>query len=77
MLAVISGVLTSAMGYALWYRVLPQLAASVAAVAQLSVPVIALAGGVAFLGEAVTLKFVVASALVLGGVAISVLAQGR
>ena len=73
-LALVSGVVTSAMGYALWYSVLPRLAASVAAVAQLTVPVIALAGGIAFLGEAVTLKFALASVLVLGGVALSVLA---
>ncbi len=67
--AVISGVVTSAMGYALWYRVLPQLDASVAGIAQLTVPVIALAGGMAFLGEALTWSFVIASVLVLGGVA--------
>jgi len=73
-LALVSGVVTSALGYALWYSVLPRLAASVAAVAQLSVPVIALAGGVVFLGEAVTLSFALASVLVLGGVAMSVLA---
>lgn len=76
-LAVVSGVVTSAMGYALWYSVLPRLAASVAAVAQLTVPVIALAGGMLFLGEAVTLTFVLASVLVLGGVALSVLAPKR
>lgn len=76
-LAVMSGVVTSAMGYALWYSVLPQLKASVAAVAQLTVPVIALIGGVVFLGEAVTLTLVLASVLVLGGVALSVMAPGR
>ena len=67
--AVISGVVTSAMGYALWYRLLPQLEASIAGIAQLTVPVIALAGGMIFLGEAVTFSFVLASILVLGGVA--------
>jgi len=67
--AVVSGVVTSAMGYALWYRLLPQLEASIAGIAQLTVPVIALVGGMLFLGEAVTLSFVLASALVLGGVA--------
>lgn len=75
MLAVMSGVVTSAMGYALWYSVLPRLAASVAAVAQLTVPVIAMTGGMVFLGEALSLRFAVASVLVLGGVAISVLAR--
>ncbi|MFV2034021.1 MAG: EamA family transporter, partial [Halocynthiibacter sp.] len=62
---------TSGLGYALWYAVLPRLGASRAAVAQLTVPVIALLGGMAFLGEVLTLRFAVASFLVLGGVAIS------
>ncbi|MEM9585607.1 MAG: DMT family transporter [Pseudomonadota bacterium] len=67
--AVISGMITSAMGYALWYRILPQLEASIAGIAQLTVPIIALAGGMIFLGETLTLTFIFASALVLGGVA--------
>lgn len=66
--AVASGVVTSAMGYALWYRLLPQLEVSVAGVAQLSVPVIAVLGGVAFLGEVVTVPLIVACVVVLGGV---------
>ncbi len=70
-LAVLSGVLTSGFGYALWYSVLPRLDTALAAVAQLTVPVIALAGGVVFLGEVVTMQFIIASVLVLGGVAIS------
>ena len=73
MLAILSGAVTSGLGYALWYRVLPGLASSVAAVAQLTVPVIAMAGGMIFLSEHLSLQFVMASALVLGGVAISVL----
>jgi len=72
-LAIISGAVTSGLGYALWYRVLPGLASSVAAVAQLTVPVIAMAGGMLFLGESLSLQFILASVLVLGGVAISVL----
>ncbi len=76
-LATISGVVTSGLGYALWYSVLPSLLPSVAALAQLTVPVIALAGGIAFLGEALTLRFAIASVMVLGGVAIGVLARKR
>ncbi|MEQ8902014.1 MAG: DMT family transporter [Roseovarius sp.] len=72
-LAIVSGAVTSGLGYALWYRVLPGLASSVAAVAQLTVPVIAMAGGMLFLGESLSLQFILASVLVLGGVAISVL----
>lgn len=72
-LAILSGAVTSGMGYALWYSVLPRLDASVAAVAQLTVPVIAILGGMLFLGEVLEAKTVLASALVLGGVAVSVL----
>ncbi|MHA6325363.1 DMT family transporter [Roseivivax sp. CAU 1753] len=72
-LAVLSGAVTSGLGYALWYSVLPTLPASVAAVAQLTVPIIALGGGMVFLGETLTLGFAIASVMVLGGVAVSVL----
>ena len=70
-LAGISGAVTSGIGYALWYAVLPKLDASLAAVAQLTVPVIALGGGVLFVGEALSLSFAISAALVLGGVAVS------
>lgn len=69
--ALLSGSLTSGLGYALWYRLLPGLGASRAAVAQLSVPIFALGGGMLFLGEQLTLRFVVAAALVICGVFLS------
>jgi drug/metabolite transporter (DMT)-like permease len=72
-LAVLSGVVTSGMGYALWYRILPALGATRAAVAQLTVPVIALCGGVLLLGEGASLRFILAAALVLGGVLLSLI----
>jgi len=68
-LAVLSGAVTSGLGYALWYAVLPALGAGRAAVAQLTVPLIAAAGGAALIGEAVGWRFALAAALVLGGVA--------
>jgi len=68
--ALASGALASGAGYALWYAVLPQIGAAQAATLQLSVPVIAAAGGVLLLGEALTLRLVLASVVVLGGVAL-------
>lgn len=68
-LAVLSGAVTSGLGYALWYGVLPSLGAGRAAVAQLTVPLIAAAGGAALMGEVLGWRFVVACLLVLGGVA--------
>ncbi len=73
LLAAISGGVTSGMGYALWYRVLPQLAPTTAAVVQLSVPIIAILGGVLLLSETASLRLVMGAALVLGGIALAVL----
>lgn len=75
-IAVVCGAVTSGLGYAMWYRVLPQVAATTGAVAQLSVPVIALVAGALVLGERITLDVVLASAVVLGGIAVSVLKRG-
>lgn len=71
-LAVLSGAVTSGLGYALWYSVLPKLDTISASVAQLTVPVIAMLGGVAFLGEPLTWRFAVSTALILSGVLIAV-----
>lgn len=75
-LAVVSGAVTSGLGYALWYAVLPALGATRAAVAQLTVPVIASVGGVLLLSEAITLLSALATILVIGGVALSVYRKG-
>ena len=75
-LAVISGAVTSGLGYALWYSVLPRLGATVGALSQLSVPVIALVLGALILNEEVTLKSVGASVLVLGGIGVGILGAG-
>jgi len=69
--AVLSGAVMSGLGYALWYHILPMLGATRAAVAQLTVPVIALAGGWAFLGEVLSLRFAMASVLIMAGVLVS------
>ncbi len=71
--AVSSGALASGIGYAIWYTVLPALKATHAATVQLSVPVIAALGGIAFLGESVTLRLVLASVAILGGIALVIL----
>ena len=68
--AIISGALASGVGYAIWYSALPALKASAAATVQLSVPVLAAAGGIIFLRETITLRLVLASIAVLGGIAL-------
>lgn len=73
--AVISGGITSGLGYSLWYMVLPHLRSTTAASLQLSVPVIASLGGVLFVGEALTLRLVLAAIAILGGIALVI--RGR
>lgn len=72
-LAVVSGAITSGLGYALWYGILPALGASRAAVAQLSVPMIAMGGGWALLGEVPGERFFWAALLVMSGVLLSII----
>jgi Predicted permease, DMT superfamily len=67
-LALTSGVITSGIGYTIWYIVLRNLSSTQAAVLQLSVPVIAAGGGVLFVFEAITPRLLIASILVLGGI---------
>lgn len=69
-LAVISGAVTSGLGYAIWYRALRHLAVTQAGMVQLSVPVIAALGAVVFLGESISARLVLAGAAVLGGIAL-------
>lgn len=68
--ALASGALASGVGYAIWYTALRGLKATSAATVQLGVPVLAAMGGVAFLGETVTWRLLLASAAILGGIAL-------
>lgn len=68
-LAVASGAITSGIGYAIWYTALPGLKAASAATVQLSVPLIAALGGIVLLGEPLTLRLLMASVAILGGIA--------
>jgi drug/metabolite transporter (DMT)-like permease len=72
LLALISGIVTSGMGYVLWYKALRTLTTSQASVVQLLVPVLAALGGVAFLSEQLSVRLVCASMFILGGVAMAV-----
>lgn len=71
-LALASGTLTSGLGYVLWYMALRGLTAARAAIVQLLVPLLAALGGAAVLDEPFTLRLAIASALILGGVALAV-----
>jgi drug/metabolite transporter (DMT)-like permease len=75
LLAITSGALTSGLGYALWYRVLPRLGASLGAIVQLSVPVIAMVLGAALLGEEISLRAALASFIVLAGIGLGLMTR--
>jgi drug/metabolite transporter (DMT)-like permease len=71
-LAILSGTLASGIGYVIWYSALPSLSRTTAATVQLSVPVIAAFGGVLLLSEPVTLRLLIASLVVLGGIYLTI-----
>lgn len=71
-LAVLSGAIASGLGYTVWYAALKYHTATRAAIFHLSVPVIAAVGGVFMLSEAADLRLVIAGALILGGIGLTV-----
>ena len=73
LLAVISGSMTSALGYVIWYKALRRLTTSQASIVQLLIPVLTAFGGVAFLSEQVSMRLLLACTLILGGVAMGIL----
>jgi drug/metabolite transporter (DMT)-like permease len=75
--ALASGALASGLGYVVWYAALKGLTATRAAIVQLCVPVLAAFGGVLLLDESVTPRLLIASCVILGGVALAVLGKQR
>ena len=69
-LGIASGAVATGIGYIVWYLALQHLSATHAATVQLAMPAIVALGGVAFLGEALTARLLIASAAMLGGVAL-------
>jgi len=75
--AIVSGALASGLGYAVWYTALPSLSRTRAAIVQLTVPAIAGAGGVLFIGEALSPRLIIATIAIIGGVALAVISSSR
>jgi drug/metabolite transporter (DMT)-like permease len=75
LLAVASGVITSALGYVIWYAVLPRISIFTAGALQMLVPAVASAGGL-LLGEQLPQQLLMASLLVLGGIALTLKPRG-
>ena len=66
--ALLSGAITSGLGYAIWYSALPGLKPLEASVVQLSVPIIAAFGGILTLGETLSIRLILAAFAILGGI---------
>lgn len=75
LLAIASGAIASGLGYVVWYRALQDLSATRSAVVQLLVPVIAAAGGVILLAESISLRLVLSTVMVLGGIALALFSR--
>ena len=76
-LAVLSGAITSGIGYTVWYSVVKDHTTTRAAVLQLAVPVIAATAGVLLLDETATVRLAIAAALILGGIALTIFGRKR
>lgn len=77
LLAVLSGAIASGIGYSVWYAALKFHTAARAAVLQLAVPAIAALGGVIFLAETVSLRLLLASGLILGGIGLVIFGKKK
>jgi len=60
-----------------WYTALPAMRATTAATMQLSVPVLTALAGLLLLSEPLTLRLVMASLAILGGIALVIRTAGR
>ena len=76
-LAILSGAITSGVGYAIWYTALRSISSMQAAMVQLSVPVLAAAGGVLFLAESVSMRLIVSGLLILGGIFLAIFGKAK
>lgn len=76
-LAIVSGAVTSGLGYVAWYAALRQLSATRASLVQLLVPVLAAAGGVVVLSETLSVRLILSAAIVIGGIALALSAHER
>ena len=76
-LAILSGTITSGVGYAVWYTALQSISSMQAAMVQLSVPVLAAAGGILLLSESISLRLIVSSLLILGGIFLAIFSKTK
>lgn len=76
-LAILSGAIASGIGYSVWYAVLKHHTSTRAAILQLAVPALAALGGVIFLAESLSMRLILASCLILGGIALAITGKSQ
>ena len=76
-LAFVSGSITSALGYTIWYYILPQLKIVTASIIQLIVPVIAIFLSIILLDEKLTTTLIISTIIILGGIIIATLKRNK
>lgn len=77
LLAILSGAVASGMGYVLWYLTVRRITTTIASVAQLAVPVLVAIGGILLLDESLTLRLIISSIMIIGGIMITILGGRR
>jgi len=75
LLAILSGAVTSGLGYVIWYAALKGLTSIQAAMVQLAVPVLAAISGVIILSETLSMRLIFSAIMILGGIALAVLSR--
>ena len=70
-----AGALASALGYTLWYSVVPRYSLVGSSIIQLSVPLITAVLAVILLSEPITLRLVLCAIPILGGICLALLAR--
>lgn len=75
LLAILSGAVTSGLGYVIWYAALKGLTSIQAAMVQLAVPVLAAISGVVILSETLSMRLIISAIMILGGIALAVLSR--
>ncbi|MFW8292721.1 EamA family transporter, partial [Klebsiella pneumoniae] len=64
------GAISSALAYVLWYSILPSLTSTMASTVQLSVPCLAVLGGILFMGEVLDFHIILSTVIILGGISL-------
>jgi len=72
LLAITSGGITSALGYLIWYHVVPDMKIMTASVIQLFIPILTIALSVVFLNELLTFELIISTIVVTFGILLTI-----